>query len=918
MAGAAPPSAVAGGLRRVLPLVAIASLGGLLFGYETGLAAGALRAAQQSWGLDPSYLVLLSSGTLIGALVGALAAGRLADLVGRRDLVMATAALFTLGAFVSAVAPSVHVLLLGRLVVGLGVGAVAVAAPLYIAEIAPARHRGALVCCFQLAITLGILLAFLGNALLGAAPDGWRYLLGMGALPGLALSGLALLLVESPLWLALDGDEEGARASLRQLGHPPGLPLPPGREPSREPGREPGGAGGGEEGLRAVFSLAGRRALFLCIGLFAFQQFVGINALLYYAPAGVDPLVLDLGLHAGLRGGLGLALVNLLATLAAILLIDRIGRRPLLLLSFAGMAVGLLTAAAGSSLQPGGGSAAALGLVLFVAAFALGIGPIAWVTVAEALPLRARGLAAGLAVASHWLFDGLASPTSPLLEAEVGRAPILAIYGLVALGGLLLFRRVFPELRGLSLQAVEAAAQRWAAGVGSSRFVPYAMTTLVATGGLLTGYNFAVTAGTLVLVTAEWRLSALEQGVLVSAIVAGLAFGSFCAGGLADRFGRRYLLMSTAALFVTGAFACALAPGLAWLVAGRAAVGFAIGILAPTVAIYIAEIAPSAIRGRLLSFDAVTYGIGALAAYGVCLLFEPVPDGWRYMFAVVALPATLYGLLLLALPESPRWLAAVGKPGAARRMLARLAERDADRVLSVLRDGETAPGAASWRALRGPEARPPVTLGLALMFLLVFCGWDMILFYAPTLLLEIGFEDTTVSFVATLGLGAVFLAMTIVSLSLIDRVGRRPLMLSGLLVMGLALAAMSLLASLPGEGGPLLRWSLVGLLAVFVGVFALTLGQIAEIVVVEIFPQAIRGPGTSLAHGMRSLFAFVFSLAFPFQLKLLGLGPTFATYALVCLAGAAYLSRTLPETRGLSLEQIGAHWRAQTARGAAP
>jgi len=915
MPGPGPPPAVAeGSLRRIAPLVAIASLGGLLFGYETGLAAGALRSAQLAWGLDASYLVLLSTGTLIGALVGALSAGRLADLVGRRDVIMATAALFTLGAFVSAVAPTVHVLLLGRLVVGLGVGAVSIAAPLYIAEIAPAARRGALVCCFQLMITLGILLAFLGHALHGEAPDGWRYLLAMGALPGLALSGLALLLVESPLWLALNGDEEGARASLRALGAPAGaLPVP---VPAPVPAG-PAEPGTGGERLREVFSLAGRRALFLCVGLFAFQQFVGINALLYYAAAGAAPLAPGLGLPPRFGGGLALAVINLLATLAAIALIDRIGRRPLLLLSFAGMTAGLLLLAFGLALRPGdGGPAVPLGLALFVAAFALGIGPIAWVTVAEAMPLRARGLAGGLAVASHWLFDGLASPTSLLLEAEVGRAPIFAVYALVAAAGLLLFRRVFPELRGLSLQAVEAAARRWAAGVESSRFVPYAVTTLVATGGLLTGYNFAVTAGTLVLITAEWRLSALEQGVLVSAIVLGLAIGSFCAGGLADRFGRRYLLMSTAALFVAGAFACALAPTLGWLVAARVAVGFAIGILAPTVAIYIAEIAPSAIRGRLLSFDAVTYGIGALVAYAVCLLFERVPDGWRYMFAVIALPSTLYGLLLLALPESPRWLAAVGKPGAARRMLARLAERDADRVLRAFDSGEAEQGAASWRALRADSARAPVTLGLALMFLLVFCGWDMILFYAPTLLLEIGFESTTVSFVATLGLGLVFLVMTIVSLSLIDRVGRRPLMLSGLVIMGLSLALMSLLVSLPGEGGPLLRWGLVALLALFVGVFALTLGQIAEIVVVEIFPQAIRGPGTSLAHGMRSLFAFVFSLAFPFQLKLLGLGPTFASYALVCLAGAAYLSRSLPETRGVSLEQIAALWRARAARSA--
>jgi SP family galactose:H+ symporter-like MFS transporter len=198
-------------------LAGIASLGGLLFGYQTGVAAGALHLARNAWALDGRYLVLLSTGTLIGAMVGALSSGKLADLIGRRDVIMATAALFTLGAFVSAIAPSVHVLLLGRLIVGVAVGAMSVAAPLYIAEIAPPTKRGVLVGFFQLAITAGILLAYLGNEIFSSWPNGWRYMLGMGAIPGILLSGLALLLLESPLWLALQGDEDEALSTLAKL-----------------------------------------------------------------------------------------------------------------------------------------------------------------------------------------------------------------------------------------------------------------------------------------------------------------------------------------------------------------------------------------------------------------------------------------------------------------------------------------------------------------------------------------------------------------------------------------------------------------------------------------------------------------------------------------------------------------------------
>src|SRR6185503_15501838 len=209
-------------------------------------------------------------------------AGRIADVVGRRDVIMATTAMFTLGAFVSAMAPTDIVLLVGRLVVGVAVGAVSVAAPLYIAEIAPAARRASLICVFQLMITIGILAAFIGNEVFAHHPDGWRYLLAAGAIPGLILSGLALLLVESPVWLALKGDQQAADAVLDRLSdHDAKHDIDDIGALARE---------GRPENLAEVFSLAGRAAVFLGIGLLFVQQFVGINTVIYYSASSLGNL----------------------------------------------------------------------------------------------------------------------------------------------------------------------------------------------------------------------------------------------------------------------------------------------------------------------------------------------------------------------------------------------------------------------------------------------------------------------------------------------------------------------------------------------------------------------------------------------------------------------------------------------------
>ncbi|KAA0109556.1 sugar porter family MFS transporter [Mycolicibacterium sp. P1-5] len=896
--------------------VGIASLGGLLFGYETAvLSTGVLHSASSSWGSVD--LVPLTTATLLGAAIGALAAGRVADLVGRRDVIMTTAALFTMGAFMSAVAPSSTVLLVGRLVVGIAVGANSMAAPLYIAEIAPVNRRGSSICVFQLMITVGILLAYVGNEMFAQTPDGWRYLLGAGAVPGLALSVLALLLVESPVWLAIKGDQKAALKALGRLGRGDGPRVIQGIDALADDRRS--------AQLAQVFSLAGRTAIVTGVGLFLVQQFVGINAIVYHLPH----LKLGEALGLGGRHGLMFAIFNTLATFVPLVLIDRIGRRPLLLTSLAGIAAGLVAMSVAGALHSNSDGAQLLseaGLYVFIVSFAIGLGPVTWVLASEILPIHVRGLAMGVVVASHWFFDSLASPTGRLLDHRFGEPIVLGFYACVALAGLAMFWKRIPETKRRSLAAIDRAFKAKAAKIKESNFIHYAVAILATIGGVLTGYNFGVTAVTLVLVTEEWKLDALQQGALASALIVGLAVGSFVAGPLSDRFGRRYVLMSMAALFVASAFGAALSPSLGWLLVARAAAGVAIGLTGPTAGIYVAEVAPAHIRGRLLSFDALAFCVGGILAYCVGLALKDAVGGWRLMFGFIALPSVIYGLALLPLPESPRWLVASGELNAARRSMLRLVgvqvdrEGEADRQLAAItavRPGSTAvhgtPG--GWVRLWQPTYRPAMTVGLTMMFVLVFSGIDMVAFYAPTILTDIGFGSRTVTFTVTLGFSVVNLVMTVVSIAIIDRVGRKPLMVGGLLVMAAGLVGFAALR-LADHTSELVRWGQIGCLVVLGGTFALALGMVGEIVVAEMYPQSIRGPATSLSHGMRSVFTIVFTLTFPLLLATIGLPATVLSYAVVSIVGAICILRGLPETKGKNLEDIGEYWGVQQLAGA--
>jgi SP family galactose:H+ symporter-like MFS transporter len=438
----------------VLVLVVVL-LSGALFGYDQGVISGALEGIQRSLKLSPTLVEVVTSWVTLGALAGSLAGGEIADRMGRRKALLAAAGLFAAGAAVEALAPNVTVLVFGRLVVGFGVGVAAVGAPLYAAELAPPEHRGRFVAAYQLAITIGIFLAYLIDQALASDRE-WRIMLGVSAVPALLLLVAILPAVESPRWLVRMGQRDRARDSIVRArpSVDPDVRLKSIEDSLRD---EPPNASWSE-----VFAPAWRRPLTIGIGLAVFQQITGINAVIYYS----DRIFAAAGFSSPQAQTMAttwaIGAVNVLATLIAIAFIDKLGRRPLLLAGLAGMcvslvAVGLAFFSAGKgAMSSTAGMVTLVALILFIVSFAFSLGPVVWTVINEIFPGRVRGRAVAVATAVNWGAAFLVSEFFITLVDAIGEAGTFALFAIFCVaGGVWVYHRV-PETKGRSLEQIEA------------------------------------------------------------------------------------------------------------------------------------------------------------------------------------------------------------------------------------------------------------------------------------------------------------------------------------------------------------------------------------------------------------------------------------------------------------------------------
>ncbi|MEN9344464.1 MAG: putative metabolite transport protein ywtG [Chlamydiota bacterium] len=432
--------------------VLIATLSGFLFGYHTAVISGALLFLSSAFHLSIANQGVIVSIVLVGCIFGSLIGGTMTERWGRKQTLLIASILFIVGAVLLSLSESYTCLIWGRLISGVAVGLVSIAAPLYISEISPPRHRGMFVSSYQLAITMGILGSFIVNYFY-TQEGNWRCMFFIGAIPAaLQFVGLTFLR-ETPPWLFKKGEDEKALNLLQKLRY--------GKQwVSQAEAMKSAAHSHKKMTWAALYSSKLRFVLIIGLVLSCFQQITGINTVIYYAPK-----IFEIAGFTSVAGAMiatvGVGVINTLATLVSVWLLDRIGRRKLLLIGTVGMGIALLIIAMGFfSNSSWLDELSVLSLMAYVSFFAIGLGPVTWVLLAEIYPLKIRSRAMALAALVNWSFNYLVSLTFLDLIQGIGPGLTFLLYALISM---LSFGFVFlfiPETKGKTLEEIESMIYR--------------------------------------------------------------------------------------------------------------------------------------------------------------------------------------------------------------------------------------------------------------------------------------------------------------------------------------------------------------------------------------------------------------------------------------------------------------------------
>lgn len=422
-------------------------------------------------------------------------------------------------------------------------------------------------------------------------------------------------------------------------------------------------------------------------------------------------------------------------------------------------------------------------------------------------------------------------------------------------------------------------------------------------GGLLFGYDTGVISGAILFIREDFVLSSIAQEVTVSAVLIGAVIGASISGMLADKYGRKIMIVLASIIFGVGAIFSAVSPNVNALIISRVVVGIAIGMASFIVPLYIAEVAPINIRGALVSLNQLAITLGIVISYMVDLYFAP-NGSWRWMLGLALIPSLILALGMLFMPPSPRWLISKGFKSKAVNVLKKIRGIDnVDKEVNEIEQTLLLENEGKWSDLLEPKIRSALLIGIGLAAFQQLTGINTVIYYAPTILEFAGLQTATVTIFATVGIGVVNVLLTVVSILLIDKVGRRPLLLVGISGMIVSLGIMGLAFIIPGLTSSL-GWVAVICLMLYVGSFAISLGPIFWLMIAEIYPLRIRGRAMSIVTMINWATNLVVAITFLTIIELLGTSGTFWLYGTIAVLSLLFVYYRVPETKGKSLEEI--------------
>lgn len=431
-------------------------------------------------------------------------------------------------------------------------------------------------------------------------------------------------------------------------------------------------------------------------------------------------------------------------------------------------------------------------------------------------------------------------------------------------------------------------------------------------GGLLFGYDTGVINGALDAMSApdQFNLNAFQQGLVVAILQFGATIGALGIGQVTDIYGRKKTIMMLSILFFVASICCVLSPNVNYMLAGRFALGIAVGGVSVTVPTYLAEISPTKRRGKFVTRNEFMIVSGQLLAFifNAIIAISMGDSGhvWRYMLSLAVLPAVVLGLGMIKMPESPRWLISKGKIEEGANVLNKIrTPQEAEEEIEILKKAiteETNIKKMTIKDLKLAWVRRLLIIGIGMALINQFTGINSIMFYGTEILKTSGFS-TNAAFLGNVANGVIAVIAMIASIAMMDRFGRRPMILTGLAGISVALIGIGFISSTM-QGSDMLPYFILGLTVLYLAFFQSLIGPVNWLIISEIFPLRLRGLSMGIVVMMLWLSNFVVALLFPVLLESIGMSNTFFTFAVLSILSFVFVYHFVPETRGHSLEEL--------------